>query len=161
MSAMRFVDGDIEGVIVRALKKHADARGWLLELLREDELPRAAVPVMAYASVTKPGVTRGPHEHRDQTDNFVFFGPSTFRIYLWDWRKASKTYLRRQVLEGGEDSPLNVIVPPGVVHAYRNVGGKDGLVFNGANQLYGGRERKEPVDEIRHENLADSPFVMA
>src|SRR2546425_5609686 len=160
MSAMGFVDGEIKGVIARRLKNHADARGWLVELFREDEVPPEAVPVMAYVSLTKPGVTRGPHEHRDQTDNFVFFGPSTFRIYLWDNRRASPTYGRRQVLEGGEDSPLNVIVPPGVVHAYRNVGGKDGLVFNGANQLYAGRERKEPVDEIRHEDVAGSPFVI-
>jgi dTDP-4-dehydrorhamnose 3,5-epimerase len=44
-----------------------------------------------------------------------------------------------------------LIIPPGVVHAYRNVGSGPGWVFNCPNRLYKGPERKEPVDEIRHE----------
>jgi dTDP-4-dehydrorhamnose 3,5-epimerase len=33
-----------------------------------------------------------------------------------------------------------------------------GIVLNAANRLYKGWGRKEPVDEIRHEDVADSPF---
>jgi len=51
-------------------------------------------------------------------------------------------------------------VPAGVVHAYKNVGGKPGVVFNGANRLYKGRGKKEPVDEIRHEEKEGSPYRM-
>jgi len=49
-------------------------------------------------------------------------------------------------------------VPPGVVHAYKNVSRVAGLVFNCPNRLYAGRHREEPVDEIRHEDRRDSPF---
>ena len=51
-----------------------------------------------------------------------------------------------------------LIIPPGVVHAYKNVGGAAGIVFNCPNRLYKGPGRKEPVDEIRHEEDPDSRF---
>ena len=47
-----------------------------------------------------------------------------------------------------------------MVHAYRNIGGVDGIVFNGPNRLYAGDGKKEPVDEIRHEEAAGSPYVL-
>jgi len=53
---------------------------------------------------------------------------------------------------------MAVIIPPGVVHAYRNVGSVPGLVFNGPNKLYKGLERKELVDEIRHEDDPNTRF---
>ena len=46
---------------------------------------------MAYVSVTKPGVIRGPHEHVNQTDMFVFVGPGEFELHLWDRRESSPT----------------------------------------------------------------------
>jgi dTDP-4-dehydrorhamnose 3,5-epimerase len=53
-----------------------------------------------------------------------------------------------------------VIVPPGVIHAYRNIGTENGIVFNAPNRLYGGAGRKSPVDEIRHEDEAASPYCL-
>lgn len=144
--------------------RHTDSRGWLVETYREDRLADAglgaAVPVMSYVSLTLPGVARGPHEHREQTDYFAFLGPSTFRVYLWDNRSGSPTFGRKVVLDAGEDSPGLLIVPPGVVHAYQNVGGKDGLVLNFPNRLFAGRGKTEPVDEIRHEDDPASRFKL-
>jgi dTDP-4-dehydrorhamnose 3,5-epimerase len=51
-------------------------------------------------------------------------------------------------------------VPVGVVHAYKNVGTDVGIVLNAANRLYKGWGRKDPVDEIRHEDQADSLFKL-
>ena len=146
-----FRDGTINDVVVRNLQRFADQCGWLCELFREDETERKYMPVMGYISVTNAGIARGPHEHADQADYFCFLGPSNFRIYLWDNRKDSPTHMNRQVIVAGEDAPMAVIVPAGVVHAYRNIGDKDGMVVNCANRLYAGHGRKEPVDEIRHE----------
>ena len=155
-----FTKGAIDGVVIRPVSKHLDERGWLAELFREDELEERYRPVMCYISVTQPGVARGPHEHTDQADMFGFIGPSDFKIYLWDARKGSKTEGKRQVVYGGEDAPITMIIPPGVVHAYRNVGQKPGMVVNLPNRLYAGRGRKDPVDEIRHESDSGSPFVL-
>ncbi|HOP07004.1 MAG TPA: dTDP-4-dehydrorhamnose 3,5-epimerase family protein [candidate division Zixibacteria bacterium] len=147
-----------EGVIVKRLTRHTDRRGWLIELFRSDEIEADYMPVMAYISMTHSGVVRGPHEHRDQADFFGFIGPSRFRLYLWDNRSDSNTFGKRMTLEAGEGDPAVVIVPAGVVHAYKNIGDVDGLVFNAPNRLYAGQGRGETVDEIRHEDDPASPF---
>jgi dTDP-4-dehydrorhamnose 3,5-epimerase-like enzyme len=153
-----FVDGPIEGVVFRPLAAHEDRRGWLVELYREDELPAEQRPAMAYVSETLPGVARGPHEHVDQTDYFAFIGPGEFVIYLWDTRGDSPTRGRRMRAAVGESNPQCVIVPPGVVHAYKNVGPSPGWVFNAPNRLYAGPGKRAAVDEIRHEDKPGSPF---
>ncbi|MFQ5354553.1 MAG: dTDP-4-dehydrorhamnose 3,5-epimerase family protein [Thermodesulfobacteriota bacterium] len=150
----------IEGVTVADLARYSDARGWLMELFRSDEVEGAVLPVMSYISMTVPGVARGPHEHRFQTDYFCFTGPSTFKIYLWDGREDSPTYRARQVVMAGEKEPKIIIVPPGVIHAYKNTGTTNGLVVNFPNRLFRGEGKAEPVDEIRYEDLEDSPYVL-
>ena len=157
---LEFTKGKIHDVVVRPLTKFLDERGWLAELFRSDELDASVMPVMAYLSMTQPGVARGPHEHLDQTDYFCFMGPSNFKVYLWDHRPESPNCGVKQVLYAGVDSPLMVIVPPGVVHAYRNIGNDNGIVFNAPNRLYAGDGKKLPVDEIRHEEEAGSPYSL-
>lgn len=115
---------------------------------------------MAYISVTEPGVGRGPHAHREQTDLFCFPGPGDFRISLWDQRPESPAHGLRQDFVLGENCPGIVIIPPGVVHGYRNLSGRPGLVCNFANRLYRGPGRTGPVDEIRFEDDPDSPFQL-
>lgn len=157
---LEFHEGPIDGVIVRPLKRFEDARGWLIEIYREDELDPACHPVMAYVSQTFPAVVRGPHEHREQTDCFAFLGPGDFALLLWDARPDSPTYGNKQVLLVGATNRTMVTVPPGVVHAYRNVGKTPGWVFNAPNRLYAGPGKSGPVDEIRHEDQPNSPFVI-
>ncbi len=159
-STLTFVDGDIEGVGMKPLKIFRDSRGWLAELFRHDELTEAWWPVMTYVSQTLPGVARGPHEHVDQTDGFAFIGPSDFKLFLWDIRENSPTRGHKMVQVVGESNPAAVWIPPGVVHAYRNVGPVPGLVFNAPNRLYAGWGKKEPVDEIRHEEAEPGKFPM-
>lgn len=155
---MDFRSGQIDGVLVRPLTKFNDSRGWLCELFRQDELPEEFYPVLSYISMTIPGVARGPHEHVEQADLFGFLGPSNFKIYMWDTRRASPTYGKRMVIVAGEDSPQAVLIPAGVVHAYKNIGSVPGMVANCPNRLYGGRGKKEKVDEIRHESDPDTIF---
>jgi dTDP-4-dehydrorhamnose 3,5-epimerase len=158
MDPIEFRDGVVEGVIWKPLKRFEDGRGWLCELFRDDELPAGFRPVMSYLSMTHPGVARGPHEHIEQSDYFCFLGPSTFKLYLWDNRPDSPTYRVKQTELAGVDRPMMVIIPPGVAHAYRNVGSEPGLVINCPDRLYRGPGRSEPVDEIRHEDDPDTPY---
>jgi dTDP-4-dehydrorhamnose 3,5-epimerase len=155
-----FTPGEIEDVVVRPLRKFNDERGWLAELFRHDELEEEFYPTMSYTSSTKPGVQRGPHEHVDQADLFCFLGPSNFKLRLWDNRPHSATFNRVFTLVVGEDNPCSVLIPKGVVHAYRNVGATDGIVFNCPNRLYMGQNKKEPIDEIRHEDDPDTIYRM-
>lgn len=155
-----YIDGDIDGVVMRPLKVFNDSRGWLVELFRQDDVVQEWWPVMTYVSQTLPGVTRGPHEHVDQTDGFAFLGPSDFKLYAWDVRAGSTTQGRRMVMVLGASNPVAVWIPPGVVHAYRNIGNVPGLVFNAPNRLYAGWGKKESVDEIRHEEGEPGKFPM-
>jgi dTDP-4-dehydrorhamnose 3,5-epimerase len=152
------------GVQLQPLARASDHRGWLTELFRVDVLEKVglsgAQPVMAYLSMTRPGVVRGPHEHHEQTDFFAFAGPSDFEVTLWDNRTDSPSCGRREVFVLGAHTPATLIVPPGVVHAYRNVGKDEGWVLNFPNRLYKGHDRQEPVDEIRHEDDPVSRFKL-
>lgn len=155
-----FENGKIHDVVIRDLLTRKDNRGWLIELFRNDEIEKDFLPAMSYISQTEPGIARGPHEHMDQADIFCCIGPSTFRLYLWDARQSSPTNGIKMVFDIGEQYPQMVIVPAGVVHAYRNIGNVPGWIINFPNRLYAGKGRKEIVDEIRHENDLQSPFQM-
>ena len=155
-----FKAGEIDDVVIRDLRRFTDSRGWLAELFRHDELDPEFYPVMAYTSSTSPGVTRGPHEHVDQADLFCFIGPSNFKLRLWDNRPESQTFNNVVTLVVGEDNPKSVLIPRGVVHAYRNVGLVPGIVFNCPNRLYMGLGKKDQIDEIRHEDDPQTVYRM-
>ena len=155
---MEFKKGAIDGVKITPCRKFIDERGWLVETFRHDELDRTFYPVMGYTSLTLPGVTRGPHEHVEQADLFLFIGPGNFKIWLWDNRQTSATFGNRTICFGGADYPLSVLVPAGVVHAYRNVSNDCSVVHNYPNQLYMGQGKKFPIDEIRHEDDPNTIF---
>ena len=157
---MNFKKGNIEGVLIKKLTKYTDERGYLVETFREDTLPDRLKPAMSYVSFTKPGAARGPHEHLKQTDVFCFIGPGSFKIKLWDNRRESKTYENYMEVIGGEDNPIRVIVPTGVVHGYKNISSEvDGMVLNYPDKLYRGWDRKEEVDEVRHEDKEDEFYL--
>jgi dTDP-4-dehydrorhamnose 3,5-epimerase len=157
---MIWKEGKIGGVEIRPAERHIDQRGWLVEIFRSDEISKARMPVMGYVSMTRPGVTRGPHEHREQTDVFGFVGPGSLRIKLWDNRKNSPTYGTMQTVDVGEVNPVIVTVPPGIVHCYKNISSTDAMVLNFPDRLFAGKDKKQPVDEIRYENAENTPFLM-
>lgn len=154
-----FKKGPIEGVKVTPLRKFVDERGWLAELFRSDELEAEYLPAMAYISITKPDVLRGPHEHVDQADLFCWVGPGDFKVTLWDNRPASPTFQNRMEMVFGVNNPGSLLVPKGVVHCYRCISDEVGWVVNCPNRLFAGQGKQEPIDEIRHEDDPDNPFV--
>ena len=122
--------------------------------------PPMAKPRMGYISQTLPGISRGPHAHREQTDYFVFLGPGDFKLFLWDPREDSPSAGKKQVVVVGQSNPQSALVPPEVVHGYKNISDVPGLVLNFPDRLYAGEGKREPVDEIRYEDVDDHPYVM-
>jgi dTDP-4-dehydrorhamnose 3,5-epimerase len=146
----------IKGVIVKKINKNEDSRGWLAEIFRQDELDYKSA--MGYISLTKPGIIRGPHEHKEQSDCFVFIGPGNFEVHLWDRRQGSGTAGEYEKIETGDNNPMLIIVPPGVVHGYKCVGDQDGWCINLPDKLYKGEGKRAEVDEIRWETDPESPY---
>lgn len=147
---------EIAGVEILPLSKCSDQRGWLSEVYRNDNSQHK--PKMAYASFTVFGMIRGPHEHVQQTDFFIFFGPGDFAMHLWDNRPNSSTFEKKIMLIVGERNPCSVRVPPGVVHGYKCISKNGAYYVNLPDALYAGKDKKEKVDEIRHEHQKDSKF---
>lgn len=146
----------IEGVNVKQITTFSDDRGWLSEIFRSDS--NNYLPQMSYVSFTKFGVARGPHEHSFQTDFFVFIGPGDFELFLWDNRKDSKTFGVFEKVVVGESNKVSVTVPPGVVHGYKAITPSGSVSINLPDKLFAGKDKKEPIDEIRHEKDPASKF---
>ena len=53
-----FIEKPIEGIVIRDLKKFNDARGWLCELFRMDDLDEVFRPEMVYISMSQPDIHR-------------------------------------------------------------------------------------------------------
>lgn len=147
----------IDGVIIKKIETFHDDRGWLTEVFRNDEFNHK--PVMAYVSETKSGVIRGPHEHKHQSDFFSFLS-GEFILYLWDNRQGAKNYRKLEKIEVGGKNASSVVIPPGVVHAYKCVSDHPGLIINLPDALYKGKGKNDDVDEVRWEVIPDSPFVV-
>jgi dTDP-4-dehydrorhamnose 3,5-epimerase len=113
----------MDGVIIKGLVSHADARGRLVETFRIDELPKGVRPVMSYVNFTKPGFWRGPHEHRERIEIFALPGPGNLAVTLWDNRPDSLTFGSKMFFTAGELNPLLLIIYPGIVHVLDNITG--------------------------------------
>jgi dTDP-4-dehydrorhamnose 3,5-epimerase len=166
----------IPSVLFALIKPFKDDRGNLAEFWRIGDLeldtpPLGEVyePVMGYMSFTNPGRVRGPHEHREQSDLFVFAGPGAFELHLFDYIRHPKTgeiapknwfHLPVGDPDHGPPNciPVAVMVPPGIVHGYKCISDVPGLVINLPDRLYRGPSGKDEVDEIRHEDDPNSPF---
>lgn len=157
---LRYVETipNIPSVKIFPLESISDGRGTLTECFREDHiLTQGHNPAMMYLSTTLPGQIRGPHEHKDQTDFFIFPGPGIFILHLWRYSETSEVVAHEKIV-CGETNRIAVLIPPGVVHGYKCVSKGPASMINLPNTLWRGRHYEQDVDEIRHELDPDSPF---
>ncbi len=143
----------IEGVVTKALKVIPDERGFLMEILRNDD-PLFQQFGQVYMTVVYPGVVKGWHYHKLQTDHFCVV-KGMAKVVLYDRRDGSKT--KGQVEEHflGDNNRTLLVIPPGVLHGMKGVSPEPALLINTPTHAY---NYKEP-DEFRvhpHEN--DIPY---
>ncbi len=125
----------IDGVHIKKLKKIDDERGFLMEMLRDDD-PFFIRFGQVYISACNPGYVKGWHYHKKQTDNFVVVS-GTGRILLHDMRERSKTNGESMDIIAGEGKePVLVSIPPGVAHGFECVGDKQLKVVNCPSEHY-------------------------
>ena len=142
---------EMDGVTVRTLKKNADERGFLMEMLRSDWEGFEGFG-QSYVSMNYPGVIRAWHYHQKQTDYFVCIA-GMIKVPLFDGRKGSKTHGQVAEFVMGEDNPLLLKIPPGVYHGYKTLGTKPSLLVNFPSHLYD----PAALDEFREP--WDSPAI--
>src|SRR3989338_1621569 len=99
----------IEGVEIKKLKKIADERGFLMEMLRNDDKFFQKFGQM-YMTVCKPGYVKAWHYHKKQSDNFTII-QGNGRIGLYDRRENSSTNGEVMEIIAGENNPVLVHIP--------------------------------------------------
>ena len=131
----------IEGVEIKKLTRHADERGFLMELLRADD-PIFTNFGMAYVSMNYPGIVRAWHYHKKQDDYFVVV-KGMAKVALYDMREGSPT--RGQVDEYylGENNNIVLHIPVGVAHGYKTVGTEPSFLINFPSEPYDAQEPDE------------------
>lgn len=106
----------IEGVIVKELTPHGDARGVFVETFRKEWLPDGFTPVQANRADRAAGSVTGPHFHLHQAD-WWYVTRGRARLVLHDLRESSPTQGETMIIDVDGDH-RGVYVPPGVAHGF-------------------------------------------
>lgn len=138
------IKGNIDGVKIKKLKRIDDERGFLMEILRDDDETFNKFG-QVYVTACNPGYVKGWHLHKIQTDNFAVVSGKA-RILLCDKREESETYNEcMEIITSAEENQVLVTVPPGVLHGWECIGNEQLLVVNAPTHHY----NYENPDEYR------------
>jgi dTDP-4-dehydrorhamnose 3,5-epimerase len=146
----------IDGVEIKKLKVIPDERGFLMEMLRSDD-PFFQKFGQVYLTVAYPGVVKGWHYHKIQTDHFVVV-KGMLKVVLYDNRDGSPTKGEVNEFFMGEQNPMLLVIPNGVLHGMKGMGTEPGYLINLPTEVY----NYENPDEFRVDpHVNDIPYDWA
>ncbi len=124
----------IEGVKTKKLKVIPDERGRLMEILRcDDELFLKFGQV--YVTAAYPGVVKGWHYHKIQTDNICVVS-GMMKLVLYDSRDDSPTHGEICEFFLGEHNPILVHIPKLVYHGFKCISRHTAIALNVPTEKY-------------------------
>jgi dTDP-4-dehydrorhamnose 3,5-epimerase len=133
---------------VRALAVRPDERGRLFEVLRADDAEFVRFG-QVYITTAHPGIIKGWHRHRRQTDFFCLIAGRA-RFALYDPRVDSPTRGQVDVIACDGERPQLIVIPPLVYHGFKNVGDVEVICLNCPTEPYDAvnpdEERVDPFD---------------
>ncbi len=141
----------ISGVKTKTLTLHHDDRGYLMEILRDDDRFLTTFG-QATLSMSYPGVIKAFHYH-DRQDDVWFFPSGSAQAVLYDLRKESPTYRLTNVFYPAETNPLLLFIPRGVAHGYRVLGNRPLTILYFTNESY------DPENPDEHRIPYDDPEI--
>jgi dTDP-4-dehydrorhamnose 3,5-epimerase len=109
----------IDGVIIKDITTHSDARGFFREILRIGSDCLQVDAGQLSHSLVNSGVLKAWHYHKKQSQwNYIACGEVL--VVLYDYRKDSPTAGNKITLRFGEGlSPKAYFFPHGVLHGYK------------------------------------------
>jgi dTDP-4-dehydrorhamnose 3,5-epimerase len=114
--------------MTKKLRVIPDERGRLMEVLRcDDEMFEKFG--QTYISVTYPGVIKGWHMHKLQTDHIACV-KGMLKLVLFDGREGSPTKGEINEFFIGEHNPMLVKVPTDVYHGWKCISESEALAMN-------------------------------
>ena len=135
----------ISGVRLAGLTVYPDDRGYFLEVQRFSKGLAAAFPAatsQVSVALNYAGAIKAFHYHLHQTD---CWNPvkGLLQVALVDLRSDSATFGLRNTMYVGPLRPWQILIPPGVAHGYKVIGGDDALLVYMTDRFY------DPRDEGR------------
>jgi dTDP-4-dehydrorhamnose 3,5-epimerase len=111
-------DVGIQGVSLHPLVTHADDRGAVTEIYRQNWLEGGRESVQVNFSVSGPNVLRGLHFHLKQADYWCFLGGAAF-VGLYDLRRGGPTEGKSAGIRiATEEGLQGLYIPKGVAHGF-------------------------------------------
>lgn len=119
---------------MKILQKHADDRGYFMEVIRDDDrfLERFG---QFSASLSYPGIIKAFHYHKKQ-DDIWFFPVGNAQVVLHDLREDSPTHEQTEVYFMGDNNPIALLIPRGVAHGYKVLGSQPAVITYLTNLSY-------------------------
>ena len=133
----------IKDVVIKKLITYSDDRGYFREILRdEDQLLKRFG--QSSVTMTYPGIIKAFHWHKRQ-DDLWYVAKGMAKVVLHDLRPGSPTKGETQVIYAGDQNPVLIVIPVGVVHGYQVLGNEPVILFYHVTESY----RPDAPDEER------------
>jgi dTDP-4-dehydrorhamnose 3,5-epimerase len=135
----------IQDVRIEPLSVWPDDRGYFLEIQRMGRGLSAAFPaetMQTSAALSYPNTIKAFHYHLHQTDCWTP-AMGMLQVALVDLRLGSPTFGTRNTLYVGTLRPWQILIPPGIGHGYKVIGGGPAMLIYTTDRFY------DPKDEGR------------
>jgi len=135
----------IAGVRIQPLPVFPDDRGYFLEVQRMGRGIAAHFPAatsQVSAALNYAGAIKAFHFHLHQTDCWTP-AMGLLQVALVDLRVDSPTFGQRNTMYVGPLRPWQILIPPGVGHGYKVIGGEPAMLIYMTDRFY------NPQDEGR------------
>ena len=113
---------------VKKIEKKEDPRGWLIEVLRGDEITEEIKHI--HFSTSKPNAVRGKHFHKRKVEWFCVV-KGTAKLMLEDINTKEKKEL---ILS--EENLLSVEIHPYIAHTLQNIGSSEMHLISIVNEVF-------------------------
>lgn len=113
---------------IKNLNPHSDSRGWLVEMIKQDEIAENIRQV--YIATIEPGSVRGNHYHKERVEWF-FIVSGEAEICLEDIKTKE-----RKVIEVSAANPQRITVFSGIAHAIENKGNQTVYLASAQNNVF-------------------------
>ncbi len=115
---------------VKNLEKHADKRGWLVEMLKTDEIDAGQSIKQIYAATIEPGCFRGGHYHKKRIEWFFIIGDNA-EIILEDIKTKEKI-----IIPVSSKRLQRITIYPEIAHVVINRGTEVVILLSAQNNIY-------------------------
>jgi dTDP-4-dehydrorhamnose 3,5-epimerase len=135
----------IDGIVIQPFPVYPDDRGYFLEVQRMGRGPAAKFPAESTqisAALNYAGAIKAFHYHLRQTDCWTPV-KGLLQVALVDLRTGSPTFGARNTMYVGGLRPWHILIPPGVAHGYKVIGGAEAMLVYLTDRFY------DPQDEGR------------